>query len=331
VTTSAVPARSVVRLAPIALLGVAVLASSSSAVLARWADAPAVSLAFWRTAAGALILAPAAGWLPARRARGTPVASGSTGPAGPAGRRHVPWAVIALAGVALGLHFATWLASLELTSVAASVTLVSTAPIIVAVWLIVTGRRPSSRTLVAIALALAGTLVITGGDALADDQSLAGDGLALLGAGAMAVYLLAGTRARRDLPTAAYASRAYAVAAACLLPVAVLGGQALAGYDRTTWLAIGGMVLGPQLAGHTLFNHLLGRLGAVTVSLALLIEPIGAAVLTFLAFGEVPVWTVWVGAPIVITGLALQVAGSGRLPSRPPDPSVADRTRPAGS
>jgi drug/metabolite transporter (DMT)-like permease len=288
------------------LLGVAIVATSSSAVWVRWAEAPAVSLAFWRTAAGALLLAPAAGW-----------ALRGKGPA-PRAAVPVPWAVIGVAGLALGLHFAAWLASLELTSVAASVTLVSTAPVFVALFLAATGHRPSGRTVLAIALVVAGVVVITGGHALAGRGALGGDALALVGAAAMAVYLLAGTRARQGLSTAAYASRAYAVAAACLLPVAVVGDQALVGYDGRTWLAIAGMVLGPQLAGHTVFNHLLGRLGAVTVSLALLVEPIGAAGLTWLVFGEVPAASVWLGAPIVLAGLALHVLGlrPARAPGR---------------
>ena len=155
-------------------------------------------------------------------------------------------------------------------------------------------------------------MVLTAGDARSGEQDLAGDGLALVGAAAMAAYLVAGSRARTTLSTAAYASRAYAVAALCVLPVALLGGRPLVGFDAATWLAIAAMVLGPQLAGHTLFNHLLARLGTVTVALALLLEPVGAAWLTWLAFGEVPPWSVWLGAPLVLGGLALQIAGSAR-------------------
>lgn len=291
------------RLAPIVLLGVAVVAISSAAVLVRWADAPAVSLSFWRTAAGAAVLAPLALRSTQRPTQGE----------GEVGQRvGVPWGPVAVAGLALALHFATWLASLELTSVAASVTLVSTTPLFLAGWMAVTGRRPPRRTLLAMALALAGTVVITGGHAVGDDRDLAGDGLALLGAAAMGVYLVAGARVRAQLATAAYASRAYLVAAAALLPVALLTGQDLAGYDGTTWLAIAAMVLGPQLAGHTLFNHLLTRFGTVTVSLALLAEPAGASILTWLAFGEVPTAAVWVGAPMVVLGLAVQVLDGRR-------------------
>ncbi len=282
------------------LLVVAVLAVSSSAVLVRWADASPVALAFWRTLGGALILAPAAG-----RATTKP------------DRRQ--WRLIAAAGVALGVHFATWLASLELTSVAASVTLVSTAPIIIAVVQVVRGHRPPARTWFAIATAVVGTIIIAGSDAAAgglggaaaDRSALLGDGLALIGAATMAAYLLAGDRLRSSLSTAGYASRAYAAAAATSLVVAIGSGVELTGYDRRTWLAIAAMIAGPQLLGHTVLNHLLAKLGSLTVAVALLLEPLGAAVLVLMIFGEVPPAGAMIGAPLIIAAVALQVVGGG--------------------
>ncbi len=278
----------------IALLAVAVLAISSSAVLVRWADASPVALAVWRTLGGALILAPAA-----RRSSVRPT-----------GRQ---WLAITVAGVALGVHFATWLASLELTSVAASVTLVSTAPIMIAIAMAITGRGPSRMTWLAIGLAIIGTMVIAGGDAGAetdtDDRrsALIGDGLALIGAATMAAYLMIGDRLRNTLSTAAYASRTYAVAAATTLVVALTANIDLTGYDPTTWLAIAAMIVGPQLAGHTVLNHLLGRIGSVTISLTLLTEPLGAAALVLLLFGERPPVAALIGAPLVIAAVAIQV------------------------
>jgi drug/metabolite transporter (DMT)-like permease len=273
----------------VGLLVVAVVAISSSAVLVRWADASPVALAFWRTAGGAAVLA-----LPSWRLGDRP--------------RPDQWGWLAVAGVALALHFATWLASLELTSVAASVTLVSTAPVVIAVHLLVTGRSPTPVTWVAIALALAGTLIITGGDlGSAGRDALIGDGLALVAAAAMAVYLTVGQRLRAELSTATYASRTYAVAAASLVPVIGLAGIGLTGYERATWAAIGAMIIGPQLAGHTALNSLLRRLGSVTVSLALLIEPVGASLLAWLLLDELPPAAAVLGGPIVLAALALQL------------------------
>ena len=272
----------------LALLVVAITAVSSSAVLVRWADASPVALAFWRTAGGAIILVA-----PSLRSGHRPARS--------------QWPLLIVAGVALGVHFATWLASLELTSVAASVTLVSTAPLIIAVYLLATGRAPTRPTWIAIGLALAGVAVITAGDIGAGGDELAGDGLALLGAMAVAVYLLAGHQLRATMATSTYASRAYGVAALSLVPVIVVFDISLLGYDKSTWLAIGAMIVGPQLAGHTMLNLLLKQLGSVSVSLALLIEPLGASLLVWLLLGELPPVAAVLGAPLVLSGVVLHV------------------------
>jgi drug/metabolite transporter (DMT)-like permease len=279
------------------LLGIAILAVSSSAVLISWIGASALALSFWRTFGGAVLLAPAARASGERPARAT-------------------WLLLVASGAALAIHFATWLASLRMTSVAASVTLVATAPVFVALYRRLTGERVPGRQWVAIGLALVGVAIIAAGDAGAggtslDSEALAGDGWALVGAVAMATYLLVGERLRRDLSTPAYAARTYAVAAAALAFAALVAGIDLVGYDGRTWLAIGAMVLGPQLAGHTVLNHLLARVGSVVVSLSLLAEPIGAAALTWLIFADVPPLAVWVGGPVVLSGLAL-VLTTGR-------------------
>ncbi len=278
----------------IGLLLVAIMAIASSAVLVRWAEAPAIALAFWRTLGGAVILAPRA--LAARNDRPKPL-------------RSTELAILG-AGVALALHFSTWLASLEMTSVAASVTLVSTAPIFVALiqWCF-GGSRPTNRSWLVIGVTLLGIAIIAGGDIeIAASDELLGNGLALVGAAAMAVYLVLGGRVRSELSTAEYGATAYAAAAVALLPAALLTGTPLWGYDTQTWLIIGAMILGPQLAGHTVLNLLLERLGSLTVSLALLAEPIGASALTWLLLSEAPPLVAWIGSPVVLLGLALHLA-----------------------
>lgn len=269
------------------------LAVSSSAVLVRWARADPLALSFWRTAGGALVVAGAARRSPVR----------------PQGRQ---WWWLAAAGLALGLHFATWLASLNQTSVAASVTLVSAAPVFIAGWLWATGRPPTRRTWLSIFLALAGVATIVAGDAggsLVHPGAMGGDGLALAGAVMMAVYLTIGDQLRVSLPTAVYSGWTYAFAAASLAPVALVAGVPLVGFDTRTWLVIAAIIAGPQLAGHTLLNLLLRELGSVAVALALLVEPFGASLLVWLFLGEVPPLAAVIGAPLVVVGLALQLGG----------------------
>ncbi len=281
-------------------MAIAVVSIASSAVLVEVAAASAVALAFWRCLGGALLLAPAA----ARS--GISLAQ--------LRRCQVP---LLLGGLSLGLHFATWLASLERTSTAASVTLVTTAPVFVVAGTWLTGRRPSSRTLVAVAIAVVGAVVLTGGDLIRNPGSVDGDLLALTGAVCMAVYLLVGDRLRSDLGTASYAAPVYAIAAAALIPIAFVGGVALTGFDSHTWLAVGAMIIGPQIGGHTVLNHLLGRIGSVLVSMILLAEPIVASLLTWIFFGEVPPSTAWIGAPIVLLGMGLAITATQSARGQP--------------
>lgn len=277
-------------------------AISSSAVLTRWATAPALALAFWRTAGGAATLSVGAvrsGYRPDRR----------------------QGVLLVGAGVALAVHFAAWLESIERTSVASSVTLVAVAPVFVTLWRFTEARfgqtpltqtgvrtdRPTRRTWLALALTVLGAVVLTGGGALDEPGQLDGDMLAVVGAVAMAIYLLIGERLRTELPTAVYAAPTYAVAAVGLLLTSLASGTQLTGFDQKTWLAIGLMTIGPQLGGHTVLNHLLLRLGSITVSLALLAEPIGASFLAWLALSEAPPAAAWFGTPLVLVGLAIHI------------------------
>lgn len=275
---------------PLLLLAVAIAAVSSSAVLVRYAEVSAIGLAFWRTAGGALVLA-------------APALASTERPE----RHHA--GLLVVAGTALGVHFAVWLASLELTSVAASVTLVTTAPLMIAIGQLVTGHRPPTRTWLAIGFAICGTAVIAGADLGSGRDAILGDVLALAGAAAMAVYLSAGNRLRSTLSTATYAAATYAIAALVLAVAAAATATPLWGYSSGTWWAIGGMIVGPQLLGHTMLNLLLRELGSVTVSVSLLAEPLVASVFVLILFAELPPLAAVVGAPLVVAGLMLQISG----------------------
>lgn len=288
------------------LLAVAIVAVSSAAILARWARPEPLALAFWRTAGGAVVLGA-----PAWRA-----------PVRPRGRQ---WGWLAAAGMALALHFATWLVSLRLTSVAASVTLVCSSPLMIALWLWAAGRRPSGRTWAAIGLSFVGVALILAGDATGGapppdggrGSALAGDLLALAGAACIAVYFVIGDRLRVTLPTSVYAGWTYAAAAAVLAPMALVSGVSLVHLDGRAWVAVVATVIGPQLAGHTVLNALLKQLGSITVSLALLLEPFGSSLLAWVFLSELPPLAVVAGAPLVVAGLALQLMATRSSPPGP--------------
>jgi drug/metabolite transporter (DMT)-like permease len=279
-----------------AWMAIGIAAISFSPILVRVAALPALALAFWRCFAGAALLAPFA-WRAHRWAGALPRAETTR---------------LLAAGVFLAVHLALWNASLALTSVAASTTLVSCSPLFVGLGGRLLGESPSRRAWLGIAMAVAGAAVIGLGDAGAvqrGGRAFLGDALAFAGSVAMAGYLLLGRVARRRLPVSTYAASVYGVAAAALLPACLLTGAALGGYRAGSWLALAAVVAGPQLLGHTVFNGLLARVSATVVAVAILAEPVGATALAWLLLDELPAAAFWLGAPLVLAGVWLTVTG----------------------
>ena len=291
------------RIALPALL-VGVLAVGAAAIFIRLADAPALGIAFWRCALGVLALLP----LAALRRESVP------------GVRDL-W-VGAVAGVALGAHFGTWISSLDYTSVAASVVLVSTTPVFVAITAyLLFGERTSVVSFVGILLAIGGTAVIAGGGPGSGNAAFFGNVLALVGAVAMAIYVLIGRSLRTGgVGTLPYSIVGYSAAALVLLPVALLSGTQLWGYSATTWFWLLIITLGPQLLGHTVLNWALEYVRASIVSGAILTEPVIAALLAWLVLSEKPGVATLLGGLVVLAGLYLLLRGA----SSPPRPVSRD-------
>ncbi|MER3554180.1 MAG: EamA family transporter [Meiothermus sp.] len=223
------------------------------------------------------------------------------------------WLYAVLAGAFLALHFATWITSISLTSIAASVTLVNTNPVWVAllswVWL---RQVPKPLTLVGIALALVGGAVIALGSSSNPGPNPAlGSVLAVLGGLAASFYFLLGREAQhRGFGIGLYIAVAYGVAALVLLPLPLLFHTSYTGYPAQTYLWIALMALVPQLLGHTSLNWAVRWVAPVLVALVILLEPLGASLWAYLLFGELPGPPVLLGAAILLGGLVLAVLGS---------------------
>lgn len=307
------------------LAGVLIVANSSILIrLAQAGGAPSLVIATWRLVIAVLILTPIA-WTK----RG--------GELRRLGRRSLGWSLAS--GFFLAAHLASWIASLEFTSVASSAALVSTYPLWVALlgfWLF--KERLSRYTLLGLAAAFTGTLLITFSDSgvitvdpaapawvqfnwqkliapagKADsasaqrpggDSAMMGNSLALAGGLTGAGYFLIGRSLRRQLSNTAYVWPVYTAAMVVLVGVTLLAGQPLGGYSLPVygWLTL--IAVGPQLLGHTAFNWALAHLSATFVVLAILGEPIGSAILAYFIFGEA-------FAPLQLAGLALLLLGIG--------------------
>ncbi len=271
---------------PWALLAVGVVGASVSAILIVYAvDAEPMAISFWRCAAGAVVLLPFAG----RRLRAVE-------------RRQLTLPI--LAGVFLAAHFATWITSLELTTVAASVLLVTSSPAFVALiawWLL--RERLQGIAWVGIVLTVIGAALVVGGDL--SGSEFTGNVLALLGAVTVGGYMLAGQVSRRELGIFEYSVITYAIAAALLVPLVLVADADLVGYDAQTWWALAGLLVGPQLLGHTVLNFVLKDFGATTIAVAVMAEPLIAAFLAYLLFDEVPSLLVYPGAVAILAGIYL--------------------------
>jgi drug/metabolite transporter (DMT)-like permease len=216
----------------------------------------------------------------------------------------------AAAGVALALHFATWITSLSYTSIAASTTIVTTNPIWVALWAWwVWGDRPTKMTALGIGVALISGFYIGFDSANTPDRTAwIGNGLALMGAWAASSYLLLGREAQRHgLGVSGYVAVAYGTAAIVLLPLPLVAGMSYLGHSPLTYGYIALMALLPQLVGHTSFNWAMRWVAPTTVTLVILLEPVGASLLAFWWFGEVPGVRVLMGAVGLLVGVAIAV------------------------
>lgn len=296
------------RILPLVLVA-AILGISVSGPLAKLSAAPALAIAVWRLALSLLIVAvplsTTGAWRELRRlTRGD-------------------LAIAVGAGAFLALHFWSWIASLSMTSVAASVLLVNLHPVVFvlggALWL---GERPTRRQLIGVTLAMLGAVIVAlGPEALPGstaaaatasstaaatvDRAVLGNSLALFGALTVGLYYLAGRRLRQQLSLWPYVALVYGACFVVLL--------ALAAWQRTPlWpqppreLGIFALIaIGPMLAGHTGFNWALRYVPAVVISVALLVEPVGAGIIAWFAFGEVPSAATLLGSAVVLGGLAL--------------------------
>jgi len=219
---------------------------------------------------------------------------------------------LAIAGVALAVHFAGWIASLEFTSIAIATLLVCTSPIFTGIYEAIVRRHVPSLT-----FALA---IISGGAGLIlavmqhttpapiPGHAWLGAFLATLGAIAMSVYLTIVRSVRSDLETLAIIARTYAWAAIVLAMLAlVIHENPPALTDRSAWFGIIAMALISQLLGHTAMNVSLHWFTPTTVGFATLLEPVIAAILAAVIFREALAGTTLAGAILLFTAIALAI------------------------
>jgi drug/metabolite transporter (DMT)-like permease len=294
---------------PLLAIPIGILAVSTASIFIRFVQAetvPSLVIAAWRLSLASLILAPAAILRHRQELRAL-------------NRSEVLLAV--LSGVFLAIHFATWISSLEHTTVASSVVFVSTSPLWVAILAPLTIKEPVSRlVLVGMGLALTGGVIVGLSDScslsntgiacppLAEfvaGEAFLGDFLALIGAFAAAGYFLIGRRLREKVSLIPYVFVVYGMAAIILVVVMLSAGLAPFGYPPKIYFWLLLLALVPQLLGHSTFNWALRYLSAAYVSITLLGEPVGSAILAYFILNEVPSGLMLFGAILILVGILI--------------------------
>lgn len=307
------------RPSPLLVLFLGILVVSTSSVFIRFAqqEVASIVIAAYRLSLAALILLPIV--LTRHREELLHL-------------RRRQWVLIVLSGVFLAFHFATWITSLEYTSVASSAVLVTTTPLWVALLSpIVLGERLTRDVAVGMAVALAGGALVALSEACEmgsagmvclpltaffQGEASWGNFLALAGAWMASAYLLVGRSLRPSMSLVVYIFTVYGTAAIALVVMALVSGQPVSGFSPAAYLFLLALAVGPQLLGHTSFNYSLAYLPAAYVSVALLGEPIGSTILAMILLKESPSPLEVIGGAIILIGIYL----ASRRPAEEPVP-----------
>ena len=274
---------------------IGVMAVSTGAIFARLAEAPALVTAAYRVGLATVILAPFAWW----KAREEILRLSRS-----------DFLLAVTAGFFLAMHFATWISSLDYTSVANSVVLVNTNPLWVGLLTpLIARERVGRRTKIGILMSVAGGVIIGFGDFAGGTRALLGDALALAGSICAAVYLLLGRNLRRKLSLLSYVFVCYGSAAVLLWLAVLVMRLPVTGYSTGTFAAFGAMALISQVIGHSSYNWGLKWFSAGLIAVTLLGEPIFSTILAYFLFDEGLTWMKIVGGACILSAIYLVAAG----------------------
>ncbi|MCJ1909124.1 DMT family transporter [Planococcus ruber] len=226
------------------------------------------------------------------------------------------WAFTSIAGIFLAFHFILWFESLNYTSVASSTVLVTLQPLFAfAGTYFFFKEKLSVKTLVSGAIAVLGSVLIGYGDFKISGSALYGDILALIACALITGYLLFGQDVRQRLSLITYTFVVYSFSTITLFFYIIAKGESFGPYPASEWMWFLLLAIIPNLLGHTLFNWSLKWVSTNVISIAILFEPVGAAILAYFILGELLSSSQIIGGTVVLCGIILFVADYGKIKS----------------
>ena len=274
---------------PYLALLIGMFAISTSAILIRHSNSEPLVIGSYRQAFATLIFLPFI-----LKDRGEEIRSQS----------YFTLLEMILTGILLGAHFSFFITSVKETSVAASVLLATCHVVYVAVLgRIFFGEILSKKAIIGTSIALAGILILFGGDLLDNPGNFMGNLFAFISGILAGLYYLSGRKLRRSITLPTYAFVVYLFSFLTMFIVVLIQNLSYSNLPITEIQLFLLMALIPTLLGHTMQNWALAYLPAYVVSISLLAEPIGSGLLAWLFFQEIPSFGVILGGLIVIAGL----------------------------
>lgn len=279
------------RVNPYFALAIGVIAVSTSAIFVKLSSAPSGVIAFYRLFFSVLLM------LPVFLLRYV------------SELKHITkrdWIFTIVSGVFLAFHFILWFESLNYTSVASSTVLVTLQPLFAFVGTYVFFKEKfTGKAVLSGIIAILGSVIISWGDFQISGTALIGDIFALIACALITAYLMFGQTVRKRLSLVAYTFLVYAISSVTLLVYVLLANEPLLPYKMSDWIYFILLAIIPTLLGHTLFNWSLKWMSTSTISMAILFEPIGAAILAYFLLGEMVTWTQIIGGSVVIFGIII--------------------------
>lgn len=272
--------------APYIGVAVAVFSVSFASIFIRWSDAPPVVIAAYRMLFASLLLLPFA--VIHREAQFKLL-----------DRKTVSWLLVI--GLVLALHFATWITSLGMTSVASSTILVTAHPLLVGAVSILLFKESGKWTAIGVTVGFSGVVFIS--LLSLQDGSWDGNLLALIGGVFAGVYILAGRVLRKKVNLIAYAFIIYLTATAFLFLACLILNQPIWPYPVEEFILFILLAGVSTIFGHTVYNWSLKYVTAPLVSASLLGEPILASILAAILLVELPSPYIFLGGALILIGV----------------------------
>ncbi|MCA0988858.1 DMT family transporter [Guptibacillus algicola] len=272
-------------------IAIAVIFISTSAVMVKLTSAPASVIAMYRLIFATCLMLP----LVILRYRGELKSISKR-----------DWGFGSLAGVSLAFHFILWFESLNYTSVASSVVLVTLQPLFAFIGTYLFFKEKLSwPAIIGGITAIAGSIVISWGDFRLSGIALLGDMLALTACAMITGYLLFGQNVRKRLNLIPYTFIVYGIAALTLILYNLILTYPFTGYPGSDWMIFVFLAVFPTLLGHSLLNWSVKWVSVNVIAMSILFEPIGASILAYFLLGETLHLMQWIGGGIILTGLFL--------------------------